>query len=103
MTKLDVLDQFEKLKVCTAYKINGVETKDFPTDANLLENIEPVYEEIDGWNSPTTEIRHWEDLPSAAVAYVKKIEDYLGIPIAIVSVGPKRSATLTRMPIWEKA
>jgi adenylosuccinate synthase len=101
LTKLDVLDQFEKLQVCTAYKVNGIETIDFPTDANLLDSIEPVYQEVDGWNCPTTDIRNWENLPPAAVAYVKQIENFLGIPVAIVSVGPKRSATLTRIPMWD--
>ncbi len=103
LTKLDVLDEFDKLQICTAYKVNGVETKNFPTDANLLDVIEPVYKEVPGWNSKTSEVRSWEELPAAAQNYVQLIEDYLGIPIAIVSVGPKRSATLTRIPVWEKA
>ena len=101
VTKLDVLDKFETILICTQYKVNGEETRNFPTDANLVENLEPVYEDMAGWKSTTSELRDWDDLPPAAQQYVQKIEDYLGIPVAIVSVGPKRSATLTRIPMWE--
>ena len=101
VTKLDVLDKFETIRICTQYKVNGEETRNFPTDANLVENLEPVYEDMAGWKSTTSELRDWDDLPPAAQQYVQKIEDYLGIPVAIVSVGPKRSATLTRIPMWE--
>ena len=102
LTKMDVLDHFENLRVCTAYKINGVETKDFPTDANLMDSIEPIYEDVPGWKSDTTKLSDYQDLPEAARDYVKRIEDFLGIPVAIVSVGPQRKATFTRLPIWEQ-
>jgi len=102
LTKMDVLDHFENLKVCTAYKINGVETKDFPTDSNLMDSIVPVYEDVPGWKSDTTKLTDYQDLPQAARDYVKRMEDFLGIPVAIVSVGPQRKATLTRLPIWEQ-
>ena len=74
---MDVLDHFESLKVCTAYRVNGVETKDFPTDANLMDKIEPVYEDVPGWNSDTTKLTEYQDLPEAARNYVKLIEDFL--------------------------
>ena len=97
------------IAVKTAYKVvKGVSPGFLQQVVNhllddFLDAIEPVYEEVDGWNAPTTEVRNWEDLPKAAMNYVKQIEDFLGIPVAIVSVGPKRSATLTRIPIWDKA
>ena len=102
LTKMDVLDHFADLKVCTAYKINGVETKNFPTDANQMDAIEPIYEDVPGWHCDTTSIEQYEDLPEAARQYVKRIEDYLGIPVAIVSVGPARASTFMREGIWEQ-
>ena len=101
ITKLDVLDSFPSLKICTAYRVNGQTTEDFPTDANLIDSIEPVYDDVAGWETSTEEARSWEDLPEAAQKYIETLETYLGIPVAIVSVGPKRKATLTRMSLWD--
>ena len=103
LTKLDVLDTFEELKVCVAYRINGIETRDFPTNANLMDSIEPIYETVPGWMADTTRVTTYEDLPAAARAYVEKIEAYLGIPAAMVSVGPERNATFNRISVWDTA
>ena len=101
LMKLDVLDTFETLKLCTGYKINGELTKNFPTDANTFDHLEAVYEECPGWNTSTQEVRNFEDAPEAFKSYIKRIEDFLGIPVAMASVGPERDATLQRLNVWD--
>ena len=99
--KLDVLDKFESLKLCTGYKINGELTKDFPTDANKFDSVEAVYEEFPGWNTSTQELRDFDKAPATFKSYIQRIEEFLGIPVAMASVGPERDATLQRMNVWE--
>ncbi len=89
LTKLDVLDTFEKIKVCTAYRVNGEVITYLPETA-LQEIAEPIYEEFDGWMTPTTEARTWEDLPPKAQAYCKRLGELVGCPIKYISVGPER-------------
>ncbi len=89
VTKLDVLDHFEKIKICTAYKV-GDETIDYIPETALQEIAEPVYEEWDGWMCDTSAVRTWEDLPEKAKSYLKRIEELTGAPIRFVSVGPER-------------
>lgn len=94
ITKLDVLKNFKTLKVCTAYEINGQKTTDFPLDAKTLEKAKPIYEEMPGWEEDITKAKSYKDLPKNAKIYLDKLEELLGIPISIVSVGPKRSQTI---------
>ena len=101
LTKMDVLDTFEKLKLCVRYRIKGEETTNFPTDSNLIAQVEPMYESIEGWNCPTDNVETYEDLPPNARSYVERIEKFLGVPIFLVSVGPDRTSTLLREDIWE--
>ncbi|MFA6772981.1 MAG: adenylosuccinate synthetase, partial [Sphaerochaeta sp.] len=89
LTKLDVLDTFEKIKVCTAYRVNGEVITYLPETA-LQEIAEPIYEEFDGWMTPTTEARTWDDLPPKAQAYCKRLGELVGCPIRYISVGPER-------------
>ncbi len=89
LTKLDVLDTFEKIKVCTAYRVNGEVITYLPETAQQ-EIAEPIYEEFDGWMTPTTEARKWEDLPPKAQAYCKRLGELVGCPIKYISVGPER-------------
>lgn len=89
LTKLDVLDTFEKIKVCTAYRVNGEVITYLPETA-LQEIAQPIYEEFDGWMTPTTEARKWEDLPEKAQAYCKRLGELVGCPIKYISVGPER-------------
>ncbi len=89
LTKLDVLDTFEKIKVCTAYRVNGEVITHLPETA-LQEIAQPIYEEFDGWMTPTTEARKWEDLPEKAQAYCKRLGELVGCPIKYISVGPER-------------
>ena len=92
LTKADVLDEFETIQICTAYKINGKETTELPFDINTP--IEPVYKELKGWNTQIKEMRKPEELPGAFNDYLKFIEDYINVPVSIVSVGPDRDATI---------
>ncbi len=92
MMKSDCLDGFETIKACTSYKVNGVETDHVPFD--IATEIEPVYTEFEGWQCDLTGIRKKSELPSAFNNYVKFIEEYLGVPITIISLGPDREATI---------
>ncbi|AEV29143.1 adenylosuccinate synthase [Sphaerochaeta pleomorpha str. Grapes] len=89
LTKLDILDSFEKLKVCVAYRVNGEIIKYLPETA-LQEIAEPIYEEYDGWMSDTSKARKWEDLPENAQVYCKRLAELIGAPIKYISVGPER-------------
>jgi adenylosuccinate synthase len=90
VTKLDVLDTLERLAVCTGYRVDGEVHTEFPADLALLERAEPVYEWFEGWRTPTQEARRLEELPSAARAYLDRIEALCETPIAFVSVGTRR-------------
>ncbi len=96
VTKLDVLDSFETLQVCTGYTIDGVAVKGFPSSARELERCRPVWRTFPGWRTSTEGARHWDDLPAAARAYLEWIEREVGVPIARVSVGAARDAELAR-------
>ena len=94
VTKLDVLDTLPELKIATAYRLDGGATSAFPAVAADLERAEPVYETLPGWLSPTTDARRRADLPSNARAYLDRIEELAGAPIAMVSVGTRRSQVI---------
>ncbi len=99
VTKLDVLDSFDELKICTAYKIGDTIINDYPvgTDLSL---VEPIYQTMEGWRTSTEQARKWSDLPPHATAYISRIEEILRVPVAIVSVGAERTATFSRLAIW---
>ncbi len=90
----DVLAGFEELQVCTAYEIDGERTDRFLPDAVELERVTPIYETLAGFGEEITGARKWDDLPENARAYVKFVEEFLGVPVTIVSVGPGREQTL---------
>ena len=94
MMKADVMDKFETIKVCTYYNISGVLTNKFPNEID--EDVVPVYENLEGWQSDLTEVDHTSKFPAALNNYIKFIEDYLQVPVTIVSVGPNRSQTIER-------
>jgi len=96
VTKLDVLDSFEELQVAVAYRCDGHELVDFPTDTARLARCEPVYRRFAGWRAPTTAARQWSELPAAAREYLEWIEHEVGVPIQTVSVGAAREAELAR-------
>ena len=94
MMKSDVLDTFPVIKACTAYRVNGVETRDFPF--SIDENVEPVYEEFPGWQTDLTHCTKEAELPEAFINYVNFLERELQTPIRIISVGPDREAIIWR-------
>lgn len=96
ITKLDVFDSFNEIKICTAYKDSrdGKLYKDYPTNASIHKYLEPMYETHAGWNCDLTEIRDFSDLPVNAKSYLRRLEELVGVPISIVSVGPNRSQTI---------
>lgn len=96
ITKLDVFDTFDELKVCVAYKDtrNGKIYKDYPTNINMHKYLEPVYETYKGWKEDISKAKSMDELPENAKAYLNKLEELVGIPIKIVSVGPDREQTI---------
>lgn len=94
ITKLDVLDDFDEIKVCTAYRVNGKKIQNFPTDLRTLGLVEPVYRVFKGWKAKTSEIRSFSKLPVRAKAYLEAIAGGLGTNVWMVSVGARRDQTL---------
>ena len=94
ITKLDILDGFETVKVCVAYEIDGERTENFPIDSSLLAKSKPIYEDLPGWSGSTAGITRPEDIPANAMTYIKFIEDVLGVKASIVSSGPRREETV---------
>ncbi len=96
LTKSDVLGEFDKLRICTAYKIDGVQTDHFPNMLARLEKAEPVYEEMPGWKTDISSCRSWDEFPKEARDYISRIEELAGAPISVISVGPGRDQTIVR-------
>ncbi len=94
LTKLDVLDGMDALKVCTAYKINGQEIDHLPAQAAQQAEAEPVYESFDGWQQSTQGARSWVELPASAVKYIRRIEELIEAPVALLSTSPERDDTI---------
>ena len=94
ITKLDVLDNFDEIKVCIGYKIDGEQLKYFPTTPKELESANPLYKTLPGWKENTSDIRNYEDLPKLTKNYLDFISEQCGFEVKYVSVGPKRSQTI---------
>ena len=94
LTKLDVLDGFPKLKVCVGYKLGGETLGYFPAGLKAQASLEPVYEELDGWSETTAGARDTRDLPANAIKYVRRIEELIGAPVALLSTSPERDDTI---------
>ena len=94
LTKLDVLDGFETLRICTGYRVDGQDYDYLPTAAALQAKAVPVYEELEGWSGSTAGARSWADLPAAAVKYVRRIEELIHCPVALLSTSPERDDTI---------
>lgn len=99
LTRLDVLDEFELLKVCVAYNVNGRRVESFPSSRLALEAAEPIYEELPGWQADTSHCRRFDDLPVNAQRYVRRIEELIEAPAALISVGPERDQAIIADPI----
>jgi adenylosuccinate synthase len=96
ITKLDVLDEQEEIRICTGYRAEGTVISEFPADVTLLEGCEPVYETMPGWRTSTAGTRDFNLLPAAAQRYVGRIAELCGCEIGIVSTGPEREDTILR-------
>ncbi|MFY0634887.1 MAG: adenylosuccinate synthase [Vannielia sp.] len=94
LTKLDVLDGFETLKICVGYELDGKQLDYLPTAADEQARCTPVYEEMPGWSESTEGARSWNDLPANAIKYVKRIEELIDCPVALLSTSPERDDTI---------
>jgi adenylosuccinate synthase len=94
LTKLDILDGFDAIEVCVGYKLDGKEIDYLPAGEGAQARIEPIYETIEGWKEPTANARSWADLPAQAIKYVRRIEELVGCPIALLSTSPEREDTI---------
>ena len=97
---LDVLTGFETLKICTGYQYGDKVITNYPASLKILSECTPIYEELPGWTEDITQVETFEDLPENAKKYVKRIETLIGLPVSIVSVGPKRRQTIIREDIF---
>ena len=93
-TKLDVLDGFETLKICTGYRLDGTQLDYLPTAADEQARCVPIYEEMAGWSESTEGARSWADLPANTIKYVRRVEELIGCPVALVSTSPERDDTI---------
>ena len=100
ITRLDILDTLPQLKICTAYQLDGKTIDYFPASIPTLEKCRPVYEELPGWEKPTGAIRLFKDLPPNARKYIKRLEELIGCPANMISVGQQREQTVVRKSVF---
>ncbi len=100
LTRLDVLDEMTTIKICTAYELDGEIIDTLPARESVLNRVRPVYEELPGWQTPTTGIRNFDDLPPQAQAFIRRVEDLLECPVDLISVGPAREQAIIVNPIF---
>ena len=94
LTKLDVLDGFDQIKVCVGYQLDGKTLDYLPADANLQARLTPVYETLEGWSETTAGARSWAQLPANAIKYVRRVEELIGAPVILLSTSPDRDDTI---------
>ena len=94
LTKLDILDGFREIKVAVGYRLDGREIDYLPASQSAQARIEPIYETIEGWKGVTSKARSWADLPAQAIKYVRRIEELVGVPVALLSTSPERDDTI---------
>jgi adenylosuccinate synthase len=99
ITRLDILDAFPRLKICNGYKIDGETTDNFPASIAVLEKCQPVYEELPGWETDIGDVRQFKDLPPQAQQYVTRLEELIGCPVSLISVGRSREQTIRKMAV----
>ena len=100
ITRLDILDDLDTIKICTGYRYNGQLLPEYPASLEVLEQVEPVYEEMPGWKTDISACKTYDELPEAARKYVERISELVGVPLGIVSGGPNRSQTIILQPIF---
>jgi adenylosuccinate synthase len=94
LTKLDILDGFDEIKVCVGYRLDGRQIDYLPAGERAQAGVEPIYETIDGWKEPTARARSWAQLPAQAIKYVRRVEELVGCPVALLSTSPEREDTI---------
>ena len=94
LTKLDILDGFDEIKVCIGYRLDGREIDYLPAGEQAQARVEPIYETIGGWKEPTAHARSWADLPAQAIKYVRRVEELVGCPVTLLSTSPQREDTI---------
>jgi adenylosuccinate synthase len=94
LTKIDVLDGLETVKICTGYRLGGKLLDHLPAHAADQAAAEPVYEEMEGWRGTTAGARSWADLPAQAIKYIRRVEELIETPVALVSTSPEREDTI---------
>jgi len=99
ITRLDILSILPRLKVCVGYKRNGRTIDYFPAGVTDLSECQPIYEELEGWQTPLTDIRQFDELPVAARQYVLRLEELVGCPVNLICVGPRREQTIFKQPV----
>jgi len=100
ITRLDILDVMPMLKICTDYELDGKTVDYFPASIAALEKCRPVYEELPGWEKPTGDVRFFKDLPLNARRYIKRLEELIGCPASLISVGQRREQTIVRKSVF---
>ena len=99
ITRLDILDVLPRLKICVGYELDGQRIDYFPGSVAALARCQPVYEELPGWQTPTTDIRSYDQLPAEARQYIARLEELMACPVNIICVGPGREQTIHKTPI----
>jgi adenylosuccinate synthase len=94
LTKLDILDGFDEIKVCVGYRLDGREIDYLPAGEHAQARVEPIYETIAGWQERTARARSWGELPAQAIKYVRRVEELIGCPVALLSTSPEREDTI---------
>ena len=94
LTKIDVLDKLEKIKICIGYRFEKEEHLDFPVSTSLANKLSPIYEEIDGWNTSTVGLEKIDQMPTKAREYIQRIEELTECRVSIISTGPERNQTI---------
>jgi len=100
ITRLDILDVFPSLKICVGYKLDEQTINYFPASITALERCQPIYEELPGWQTPTSHISQYDQLPPEAKQYLTRLEEFIGCPINLICVGPRREQTILKTPIF---
>jgi len=100
VTRLDILDILPSLKICVGYELDGQRIDDFPASVTALARCKPVYEELPGWQTPTTEIRRYDQLPGEARGYITRLEELISCPVNLICVGPERGQAIEKTPIF---
>ena len=96
LTKLDILDTFENVRVCVGYELNGKELSGYPDDSQLLDQVKPKYVDLPGWNKSVSSVRNYADLPQQAKALIELVEKHVGVPVTMIGVGPERNECVVR-------